>query len=135
MGIHKKSEKDLQELKDTLTQFPHIEEVHFTAKGDHYLGAHKLDDKGSEHHGKLYGRLKVEKVKAKVVGEKVFYKNKSVHTPETEITETLSAAEVMEYEYGSRKTDFSSAAKKTGGKKKTQEPNQNGDGGGEGGAE
>lgn len=119
MGIHKKSEQDLQELKDTLTQCPHIEEVHFTAKGDHYFGAHKLDDKESKHNGKLYGRLKVEQVKYKVVGEKVFFKNKSIHTPETEIVQSLSADEVQEYEFGAKSPVTSSPAKR--GRKKSSE--------------
>ncbi|MGN6416144.1 MAG: hypothetical protein ACTHMC_01540 [Pseudobacter sp.] len=134
MGIHKKSEQDLQALKDTLVQFPHIEELHFTAKGDHYLSAHKLDDKASAHHGKLYGRLKVEKVKAKVVGEKVFFKNKSVHTPDTEIVETLSSDEVLNYEFGSKKSDPEPKTKRAGGKRKDTSETEGAEGG-EGGGE
>lgn len=133
MGIHKKSEKDLQDLKDTLEICPHIEEVHFTAKGEHFFGAHKLEDKESKHNGKLYGRLKVEKVKYKVVGEKVFFKNKSIHTPEAEIVETLSAEEVLGYEFGSKKNDSAPSNKRAGRKSKVQE-GETGEGG-EGGSE
>lgn len=97
VGISKKTPDALKQLKFTLRKCPHIEEVYFTQEGNHYFNKHDLPGakKGDT---KAYGHLNVAPVLYKVQGERKIYKMKSVDTPETEIVETLTREEVMEYE-------------------------------------
>lgn len=92
MSIKLKSQKALKELQETLVIQPHIQEVHFTATGDHYLNTYELG-KGKER--KLYGRLNSQPEIVKEEGGRKIYKNISVHTPEAEIVETLTRDEIL----------------------------------------
>lgn len=96
-GIVKKTKEGLAELKHTLVQFPHLEEIYFTAAGEHFFNAHELKERGKT--TRLYGYQNVVPTLAKVLGERRFYKNKSVHTPETHIVQTMTAEEVLDYEW------------------------------------
>lgn len=96
MSIAKKTPEQLKELKDTLRQYPHIEEVHFTDNGNHYFNKHEFIDKGKGT-GKYYGFLNTELRVYKVVGERKFFKNQSVPRGDAEIVETLSRNDVLAY--------------------------------------
>lgn len=91
MGINQKSPEQLAELQSTLEACEWIKEVHFTKDGNHYFNLHKLA-------GKSYGFLRTKQEVAEVRGERKIYKHKSVHTPEAEITQTLSREEVLNYD-------------------------------------
>ncbi|WP_315823008.1 hypothetical protein [Paraflavitalea speifideaquila] len=89
MGINKKSEQALKDLKNTLRKYSHIEEVHFTAEGEHYFSCHEyaepiIDELGKQKGKKQtrkYGFLRSEMKVARVVGERKFFKSVSVETP------------------------------------------------------
>ena len=98
MSIKRKSEAHLAELQDTMERCPHIEEVHFTAAGDHFFDAHELVIKGKPT-GKKYGWLKVNPVLKKVIGERRIFKMEHVANPDALIVESLNRDEVLEYEY------------------------------------
>lgn len=76
------------ELKETVAKMPHIKQVHFTAKGDHYLVVHETK-------GKKYGRHNIDQVKAGTQGDRTLYKNKSVPVAETMIVETLTREQIL----------------------------------------
>lgn len=97
-GIDKKSKQDLEDLQVTLSENPHLEEVHFTKNGTHYFNRHELVEEGKKT-GKFYGYQKIVPKLQKVVGERRFFKNKSVHTPATELIQTMTAEEVLDYEF------------------------------------
>ena len=97
MSINKKSQSQIKELQNTLNLCHHIQEVHFTANGDHYFHAHEFTQKG-EKKPTLYGRLKSEPVLKKVQGTREIYKIEPVHTPEAEIIETVSREEILAME-------------------------------------
>ncbi|MFL5807936.1 MAG: hypothetical protein ACJ749_00365 [Flavisolibacter sp.] len=87
-----------KELQDTVKMFPHIEDVHFTASGEHFFNVHEhqsVDDKGKKGVAKKYGRLNLEAVHVSNDGDRKIYKNKSVPAPETEIVKSLSREEVL----------------------------------------
>jgi hypothetical protein len=96
MSISKKTPEQLAELKNTLKQYPHILEVHFTDTGGHFFNKHELLNNGKKT-GKFYGFLRTEMVVAKIVGERKFFKSQSIPTPEAEIVETLDRDEVISY--------------------------------------
>lgn len=98
VGIERKTRQQLEELKNTLYECPHVETVHFTESGNHYFSVHELVDKGKKN-GNFYGHLKLEPVVHKTVGERRYYKKKSVHTPSTLIVKSMSREEVLNYEY------------------------------------
>jgi hypothetical protein len=101
MSISKKSPAQLKELQDTLVSCPHIAEVHFTKDGNHFLNKYELHDitkNGPKPSGKFYGHLKHDLVVSKIVGERKFYKHASVAEPKTEIVETLSRDEILNYD-------------------------------------
>ena len=97
MSIKKKSNESIKALQHTLAVSPHIEQVHFTESGDHYFATHEFTPKGSKK-VKLYGKLKSEPVLKKVQGTREIYKIEPVETPEAEIIETLTRAEILAIE-------------------------------------
>lgn len=86
-----------QDLRDTVEANPHIQEVHFTKKGEHFFNAHEFADKkgGGKGKGKIYGRLGVEAVHVRNEGDRKIFKNDFVALPEFEIVETLSRDEIL----------------------------------------
>lgn len=122
MSISKKSEEGLKALQHTLKVSPHIQEVHFTATGEHYFGAEELtptDPKGKKTGpAKKYGYLRTEPQVSKIVGERKFFKHVSVATPEAEIVESLSRDEVLDYEFDAEAMPEVKTGKR---KKKTEE--------------
>lgn len=108
MGISKKTEEGLKALQHTLNVCPHIQEVHFTAAGEHYFQVEELADtdaKGKKMGPtKKYGYLRTEAKVSKIVGERKFYKHASVPTPEAEIVESLTRDEVLDYEFNPEAT-------------------------------
>lgn len=97
-GISKMSKQDLEDLKRTLVAHPHLEVVHFTVDGKYFFNTHELQEKGKKT-AKSYGFQRLVPTVSKVVGERKFFKNKSVHTPEAEIVNSLTADEVLDYEW------------------------------------
>jgi hypothetical protein len=115
-GIRSKTRQQLEELQNTLQQFTHIEEVHFTAKGDHFFNVHEFLEVNragknmGKATGKFYGRFKIEDHEYKRVGERRFYRKVRVHTPEALIIEKLSREEVLAYEYDGPEEQVKSAS-------------------------
>jgi hypothetical protein len=99
MSIKAKNNKQLSELRDTLINMPHINEVHFTKDGDHFFEVHELNFDKSGKKGlttKKYGFLRTEIVPV-MIGNDKKYKHVNVHTPESEVVETLSREEILIY--------------------------------------
>lgn len=86
--------KVTQDLKDTIKKNPHIEEVHFDAKGNHFLSVHL-----NEQDGKLYHRIKDLSGSKTSTNKEGLTTTKRVRIyesdPEHEIIETISAREVL----------------------------------------
>ena len=100
MAIKKKEDVKISfELWDTVDAMPHIEEVHFTAKNNHYFNSYELFEltkgKNKKATGKFYGHLKLEQVPSHEVGTKQFYKLVEVANPDTLIVVTLTRDEVL----------------------------------------
>ncbi|MDE3250792.1 MAG: hypothetical protein KGO82_19170 [Bacteroidota bacterium] len=98
MSIAKKTPQQLADLKNTLELNPHIEDVFFTAEGNHYFNAHELMDKKGKGTGKKYGYMGVKEEQYKVVGERRFYKLVSQPLLNTFITQEMTREEVLKYE-------------------------------------
>lgn len=81
-------------LHDTLQEMEHIEEVHFTEKGDHYFNVHELREKNKPT-GKFYGRLDYKQVKNGTNGDKTLYKVVEAARPDALIVKTLSRDKVI----------------------------------------
>lgn len=82
-------------LKDTVKKYPHIQNVYFTANGNHYFHVHELKVKGSKKSSGQYGWLKLDQQKVGEDGGLPVFKNVAVENPETKITETLSREQVL----------------------------------------
>jgi hypothetical protein len=95
MSIKLKTPQALEELQTTLKMYPHIQEVHFAGNGDHYFVKHEMKDEKKKGTGKFYGYLKCEQKVKKIVGERKFYAMSEVHTPETQIVETLTRDKIL----------------------------------------
>lgn len=83
-----------EELKATIAAHPHIQDVHFTATGEHFFNTHEHKEKGAKA-AKTYGRLKLEAVHVGNEGDRKIYKNQNVPVPETEIVETVSREDIL----------------------------------------
>ena len=90
------------ELYDTVEQNEHITEVYFTKDNQHFFNKHELA-------GKFYGRLKTKQEFSHSVGDKKFFKMTNIHTPETEIKETLTRKQILAMEPVDEKEIFSAA--------------------------
>ena len=88
------SPKISSELQKTVSANPHIEEVHFTAKGEHFFNVHEHKEKGAKT-AKKYGRMALDIIPSHMDGTRQIYKQASVPMPEYEITETLSREDVL----------------------------------------
>jgi len=93
MSIKNKPIADLKELQETLIACPHIQEVHFTSKGLHYFNKYELDDEDGNK--RYFGYLNTSLEVYKIVGERKYFKLKSIENPKTEIVETLSRKQIL----------------------------------------
>lgn len=91
-----------EDLHNTLLDNEHLEEVHFTASGDHFFHVKELKDARGKGTGRLFGNLKTEiKQTEKVLSNGgIEKKSKFIQTAnkEYEIVETLSREECLELE-------------------------------------
>jgi membrane protein involved in colicin uptake len=84
-----------KELQDTVKANPHIQDVHFTAKGEHFFDFHELKEKGSGKVVGKYARLGLEAVHVRNEGDRKIYKNQNVPLEDYKIVETLSREEIL----------------------------------------
>ena len=85
-----------QALQETVNANPHIEQVHFDARGNHYFNVHKHTpkDKADKDAAGLYGRISVQNVVDKNSVKL------SIETPivTTKIVETASREDILNAE-------------------------------------
>lgn len=73
------------QLKETLEQMPHLKEIHFDAKGNHYFNVH-------EHEGEKYARIRPKSSKGEGKDRVNF---PAVPFEETKIVETKTREEIL----------------------------------------
>lgn len=98
------AQKISADLQKTVAANPHIEEVHFTANGEHFFNVHEHKEKGAKT-SKKYGRMALDVVPSHMDGTRQIYKQASVPMPEYEIVETLSREDVLNAKVDGGKVD------------------------------